>query len=118
MSKLKAYFNSIKAMRITAIVMAVFWMIAITAKPVTPEVQIKEVIKEVPKVEVKEVVKEVPVTIEKTPESCKNVIDIDNDIFTFLGNNLSSLQFAKIAEYLDKKTPARTEAVINCLANK
>jgi len=116
MSKLKAYFNSIKAMRITAIVMAVFWMIAITAKPVTPQIQTKEVIKEVPKVEVKEVVKEVPTV--KTPESCKNVIDIDNDIFTFLGNNLSSLQFAKIAEYLDKKTPARTAAVINGLANK
>lgn len=113
MSKLKAYFNSIKAMRITAIVMAVFWMIAITAKPVTPEVQIKEVIKEVPKVEVKEVVKEVPIT--KTPTSCKTVIDIDNDIFVFLGNNIESLQFNKIADYVQSKTPARLEAAQDCM---
>lgn len=115
MSKLKAYFNSIKAMRATAIVMTVFWMIAITAKPVTPEVQIKEVIKEMPKVEVKEVVKEVPVTIEKTPESCKTVINIDNDIFIKIGELLPQFKFDEAADYVNSKTPARLEAAQDCM---
>lgn len=115
MSKLKQYFNNLKAMRITAIIMTVLWLIAVMATP-TPQPQIKEVVKEVPKVEIKEVVKEVSVV--KTPQSCKTVIDIDNDIFIVIGNNIASLQFDKMTKYVEEKTPARTEAVINCLADR
>lgn len=114
MNKIKAFFNNLKAMRILAIVMTVFFLISSTSK--APETVTKEVIKEVPKVEIKETIKEVPVTIENTPESCKTVINIDNDIFIKIGELLPQFKFDEAANYVDSKTPARLEAAQDCMS--
>ncbi len=113
MNNIKAFFNNLKAMRILAIVMTVFFLMVSTSK--APETVTKEVIKEMPKVEIKETVKEVPVTIEKTPESCKTVINIDNDIFIKIGELLPQFKFDEAADYVNSKTPARLEAAQDCM---
>jgi hypothetical protein len=113
MNKIKAFFNSLKAMRILAIVMTFMFLSVSSSK--TPEPVTKEVVKEVPKVEIRETVKEVPISVEKTPQSCKTLISIDNDIFIKIGELLPEFKFQEAADYVKARTPSRLEAVSDCM---
>lgn len=72
-----------------------------------------------PKEVVKEVKVEVPVEkvkeVNKTPESCKTTIKMDNEIFNTIAEKLPELDFDGLATYVDGVTAERTRNANNCL---
>lgn len=64
---------------------------------------------------------EVPVekVVEKsvflTPQACKDALDIDNQIFLYIGEELPKFNFQGVADYVTAKTPERTAKYQECV---
>ena len=71
------------------------------------------VVKEVPKEVTKEVVKEK--IVYKTPDACAEAIEIDNEIFSLIADNISSLDFDTITEGVSALQNERVEKANACL---
>ncbi len=59
---------------------------------------------------------EVEKRVEVAPLTCKKAINMDNQIFTKVGEGLGSLDFAGITTYLDSVKAERTAAAADCLS--
>jgi hypothetical protein len=89
-------------------------------------------VKEIEKIVELEKVVEVEKVIEKTPQACKDLVELDNAIFTNLGTyfekvsvgastgdvfefvNVSSSAMEELNRYINTKTATRNELAINC----
>lgn len=127
MNKVTSWFNKERNTRnwkFVLILFVVFWiggMIGASGKTETVvKTETKEVVKEVPKeviktkTEVKEVVKEV------TPKSCKDAIELDNQIFTKTGEALGDVfnteKMDQLTVFIENNTPSRTSNVADCFS--
>lgn len=72
-----------------------------------PRVETREVVKEVPKVQ----------TVERTPESCKDALNIDNQIFVKVGQALGTFQFDEANAFMTSVKDERTAKYGQCLAS-
>lgn len=73
------------------------------------------------------------VEVEKTPQACKDLVEIDNEIFSKLGEyfnqvsagastgdvfefiNVSANAMEELNQFVDKKSDTRTELATNCI---
>lgn len=88
----------------------------------TPAPEVKTVTKEVPveRVVTKEVPVEKTVTVERAPQSCKDVIHLDNQIFTktadYLTNIFDTSAELELVKFIDRNTESRTAKVADCFS--
>lgn len=75
--------------------------------------QTETIVKEVPKEVTKEVVKEK--IVYKTPEVCADAIEIDNEIFNLLAENLSTFDFEAIDKGVSALQGERIQKANACL---
>jgi len=111
-------FLKFKPVKITLIVFSYLFVLGLGGALATPapKVETKTITKEVPVT--KEVVVNKEVKIEKAPQSCIDAIEIDNKIFTYMGENLSSFNFSGIATYVEQQTAPRTAKILECYSKK
>ena len=59
--------------------------------------------------------KRVTQTVYKTPDACRQALEIDNALFVRIADSLSSLEFAGLATDIEAKTPGRTALYLECV---
>lgn len=59
--------------------------------------------------------KRVTQTVHKTPDACRQALEIDNALFVRIADSLQSLEFAGLAEDIEAKTPGRTALYLECV---
>lgn len=52
-----------------------------------------------------------------TLESCRDALEVDNDIFSNVGSRISSLDISGATDYLDSRTDERLRLHNECMAN-
>lgn len=50
-----------------------------------------------------------------TPQACKDALDIDNQIFLYIGEELPKFNFQGVADFVTAKTPERTTKYQECV---
>lgn len=68
--------------------------------------QTREVVREVPKVQ----------TIVETPQTCKDALNTDNQIFTKVGAALQTFEFADATAYMNSVLSDRTANYLDCIS--
>ena len=76
-----------------------------------PRVETREVVKEVPKVQT------VTKTEYRTPQSCKDALSIDNQIFVKVGQALGTFQFDEANAFMASVKDERTAKYGQCIAS-
>ena len=111
-------FIKFKPVKITLIVFSYLIVLGLGGALATPapRVETKTITKEVPVT--KEVVVNKEVKVEKTPQACIDAIEIDNKIFTYIGENIASFNFDGIATYVEQQTSPRTAKILECYSKK
>jgi hypothetical protein len=80
----------------------------------TPKTQVKTETITVEKIVEKPVEKITTVEVNHTPQACKDVIDIDNEIFIVVGTALGEFDFETITNHLNSVKEERTAKVLDC----
>jgi hypothetical protein len=113
-----------RKLKIGLIVFSYFFIFLFGVVVAMPAPTQKQVVQKVPVEKV--VTKEVPVekivtkevTVEKTPQACVDVINTDNEIFIYIGNNIATYNFQGIADFVEAKTGPRTVKVLECFSKQ
>ena len=109
-------FIKFKPVKITLIVFSYLMVLGLGTAMATQEPTVKTVEVEKPVTVEKVVTKDV--VVEKAPQSCIDAIEIDNKIFTYIGENIASFNFDGIATYVEQQTSPRTAKVLECYSKK
>ena len=109
-------FIKLKPVKITLIVFSYLVVLGLGTAMATTEPTVKTI--EKPVTVEKVVEKPVEKIVEKTPQACIDAIEIDNNIFTYLGENLASFNFEGIANYIEQQTAPRTAKALECYSKK
>jgi hypothetical protein len=64
----------------------------------------------------KTVTKEVKVSVPTTPDSCRQVLEIDNQMFQTIADGMRDLDFEGLADDIKDKTSGRTALYAACVS--
>ncbi len=103
LNKIKSYFKANAWARYAAVAF-IGLVIGMAAGSPAPET--------ITKTETKTVEKRVEVA----PQSCKDAINLDNQIFIKVGDGLGKMDFNGVVTYLEGVTPERTRLITDCVS--